>query len=335
MSQVDQMIRPVNSFGYQTLVGRFEPTVESMLPSSSHFGLTQESIYIWGTLVAEDGAQYTILRRMYWDYSPHLFPVVQTNEQGGCLMPHPIAAELYQGIMVQKVEGGAHRMISVNPVAKHGFEITRTPETVRWIEGDVVEIEGSIVGSGMQWYSPDAEHPASYLSHLHYCEGTAFGKEVRGFVAFDATYLPRGVNWNTAKYYAVGLGDWFSPATLYDDGSMEVGHVCWPKRDKDTRWAFCMLQNQDEAMVMTNNVALKEQVVSEDGFPKKILLDVDGVDYEWVTKPDGEMHFAKLIGAPFRGADGCFSRVGDSRKVVVARGFLDFYAHYDGDSSMV
>ena len=320
-----------DSFNYQAVVDVFEPSIESMLPTATHFGLTQESIYIYGAFTDADGERYVMIRRMYWDFAPQFMPLVQTTQGSDAMLPDPACLEAYEGIIVQQEADGAHVMTGINPMAKNSFGIRRTLDACVWDEGDIAHLEGTRVGHGMQWYTPDVSSSASYLSHLHAGGGTILGKEVTGMFGWDGVFLPAGINWNTAAYYRHGLGNWFVVANKYRDGSLEVGQICWSRAENPSDWGFALLQRDGEVTLRTNRVRLEEFEV-ENEYPTRVRLDIEGEAFEWNVRPRGNMRFAELHGGPFRGADGTLCRVGDRDEIEFSFSWIDHFTEIEGDS---
>ena len=320
-----------DSFNYQTVVDVFEPSIQSMLPTATHFGLTQESSYIYGAFTDADGERYVMIRRMYWDFAPQFMPLLQTTQGSDAMLPDPACLEAYEGIIIQQEADGAHVMAGLNPMAKNSFGIRRTLDACVWDEGDIAHLEGTRVGHGMQWFTPDLTSSATYLSHLHTAEGTILGKEVTGMFGWDGVFLPSGINWNTADFYRHGLGNWFVVANKYRDGSVEVGQICWSRTENPSDWGFALLQRDDEVALRTNRIKLEKFEVEND-YPTHVRLDIEGEAFEWNVRPRGNMRFAELHGGPFRGADGTFCRVGGQDEIEFSFSWIDHFTDIESDS---
>lgn len=320
-----------DSFKYQTVVDVFEPSIQSMLPTATHFGLTQESSYIYGAFADADGERYVMIRRMYWDFAPQFMPLLQTTQGSDAMLPDPACLEAYEGIIIQQEVDGAHVMAGLNPMAKNSFGLRRTLDTCVWDEGEIAHLEGTRVGHGMQWYTPDLTSSATYLSHLHTAEGTVLGKKVTGMFGWDGVFLPSGINWNTADYYRHGLGNWFVVANKYRDGSVEVGQICWSRPENPSNWGFALLQRDGQVALRTNRIKLEKFEIEND-YPTHVRLNIEGEAFEWNVRPRGNMRFAELHGGPFRGADGTFCRTGDQGEIEFSFSWIDHFIDFEGDS---
>ncbi|MFL6601885.1 MAG: hypothetical protein ACJ8R9_11215 [Steroidobacteraceae bacterium] len=65
-------------------------------------------------------------------------------------------------------------------------------DTLHAVAAGLLDIKGTLLGPGLQWYAADREGCELYVSQICLMEGTYRGRTVRGILAFDQSYEPEG-----------------------------------------------------------------------------------------------------------------------------------------------
>ena len=308
-------VRPICEFGHQVVIGAFEPSLEGSFPTVTYFGLVQDATYIYGSFRDADGHLYTPMRHVQPNFS--LPSVLQTTLDGGDLLPHPKGIG-FTGQVNQRIDGNVH-IAESSPRGK-AFSVRRRLDGVTWIEGDVISVEGRRIGPGMQWYDPGRAYGGLYLSHIHHAKGTILGKEVEGFFGWDQLYTPAGHCWHKSPYIEGLEVAWHTPANLYDDGTFEVGQICYGQEN----YNYAMICNEQGPVIMTTDVSAEIEF-NERGFPEKVHYLIDGEAWDWVGAENGEMPFYAKRPPIYRPREGVCTRVGETRKVLCSFGWIDTF----------
>lgn len=311
-------VRAIGDFGHQVVIGAFEPSVEDCFPTKTHFGLVQDAAFLYGTFRDEAGTLYAAFRRVQYDISLPLS--LQTTVDGGQLQMHPSSGKGFSGPVVQRLEKGEHVAESLPGLRGHGFCIRRSLQSVTWSEGDFLSVEGRMIGPGMHWYDPGRDGGGLYLSHILYGQGMVLGKRVEGFFGWDLIYLPAGTAWMSSPYFHGLEVAWFTMGNKYEDGSFEVGQICYGTEN----WTFAMICNEQGPVVMTTDVSAEVEF-KENTFPGVVHYQIDGERWDWVADPRGEMPYYAKRPPIYRPSEGLCTRVQERRKVVHGLGWIDCF----------
>ena len=138
----------------------------------------------------------------------------------------------------------------------------------------------------------------------------AEGTEVEGFMGVDEVHLPPGrqhfVDDPLSSQLAQASCSW---ATVYDDGSVECGHVAFGADD----FGFALRAADGEAHIATSVTG--DVLAVQDGCPVRFTVDIDGEMWEYVADDRGLP--TEPLPGPLRQSEGWFRRVGEERRPVV------------------
>ncbi|GAA0616770.1 hypothetical protein GCM10009547_18590 [Sporichthya brevicatena] len=315
-------------FNHQTVVSAIEVNFREMLPTWTYGPLIQDGLYLYGSFRTAEGKLHTLLRKVASELS---YGLVLNVSDGTALQTSPRQPDAFRGGSVRFSADDDHFRMHVGMARSPGepflLEVTkdRAQYKVVWDEGDILHLEGFIVGNaGVQMYDPMRDGGNLYCSYMIRASGHILGEAVEGFFGFDQQHLRPGTIWRTAPYFNELEIAWHTMTTEYDDGTIEVGQICHGGKD----WGFAVMLNQDGPFKLTTDVTSKI-TFGDDEFPRKVEYLIDGEEWDWVASPDGTMpYYAK--DPTYRPCDGTTTRKGETRKVVCAAGFLD--AFNDGRS---
>ena len=172
-----------------------------------------------------------MLRKVSGELSAGL---VLNASDGQNLASHPRATETMRGgtLRYQADDSGFRiRPSSVKGILGEPFSLEMTRDLTVWDEGDVMRVEGRIVGDcGLQWYDP-CRHGGLYVSHILRASGTLLGRQVQGSFAVDQQHLLPGTIWRQTPYFQRLEVAWFTMGVEYDDGTIDVGQLCHGAND--------------------------------------------------------------------------------------------------------
>jgi hypothetical protein len=106
-----------------------------------------------------------------------------------------------------------------------GIDYRLTAGGISWSEGDALDLEGHLVGPGIQIGTLDHVEPFFYTSEVYKISGRALGENVEGFVFLDHGYWPHGRDWKEWKVFGDFQLSWSVYANEFDDGTVEWGQV--------------------------------------------------------------------------------------------------------------
>lgn len=318
MSNAPRNKRPaMGEYAFQTVVGAFEPTVEDMLSLDPMMGMMPEGLYLWGTLRDEDGNIYSPMRRIPFNLpgakeDTRRFFYLQTNVGAEHLKldkagrrSAPNDNHLF-GEENGKVIWRSHPDAPGNP-----FLAEWSPTECRWVEEDVMDIRGRLLGPGLQWYLPSRSCAMSYVACIFLMEGEVLGRKVRGLIGFDKMYMYEGGEVYKTKDALVQEElelMWYTWGTVYKDGTYDAGHFLIG----NDMLGFGILTNEKEEVRFTYDVDC-EVTFGPDGYwHTGIKAKVFGEDYEFFPDPRGAM--PELGPIPNPQLDGRWQKVGETRE---------------------
>lgn len=307
----------MGEFAFQPVVGAFQPTLESMASTGKLMGMDPEGLYLWGTLRDEDGNMYCPMRRIPYD-----LPGAKADTRRFFYLQHNVGHDHY---VLDKVgrrsapndghffgRDGDKVVWRCHPDAPgEPFLAEWTPETCRWVEEGAMDITGTLVKPGLQWYIPSATVAMSYVACIFEVEGEVLGKKVRGFIGFDVMYMYEGGECYVSKDALVQEKlelMWYTWATRYKDGSIDAGHFLIG----NDLMGFGILTDRDGTVRFTYDTDC-EVTFGPDGYwHTGIKAKLFGDDYEFLPDPRGRMPGLGPIPNPQ--LDGRWQKVGETRE---------------------
>lgn len=303
---------PRGHFEWQTLVGAWDGEPAGGSHFERFWDIHVDGSYPLGTFRDADGVVYSCVRRVA-NAGDSLGLVLQTNADGQALRIHPGSAEGYVGPVRQRITDGLHVLEGGGePPATRAFSLTLTRASVRWREAAVLDIQGRMIGPGLQWFTPWPRHGgAFYTARMFRCSGSILGKPVEGFLGFDQYYFPPGFAYATDPFVQDLKLSYIVFGNEYDDGEIEVGHAFFGH----DRWGAAMINDRDGPIVLTTNVYSEIQGRDDRGCSTRILYRIDDEDWEFVAQPNARMLDFLGSDAINPAQEGSFRRVGETRGV--------------------
>ncbi|KAA0696154.1 hypothetical protein DT594_01980 [Halopseudomonas laoshanensis] len=306
-------------FGYQQLVGPHKVTGPAMAGERGFFGLQLSKSSPFGSVRDEEGNIYSFVRSLL---APNGTPnptkfIYQTNHIDGQHLrmdQERMAAQAPTPIPLQTLEGDTVTWTNQPDEPGNSWKITASSEKLTWKEDGLFELEGKLLGPGLQWYLPGVEWGTFYVSQLWDISGTCEGRPVKGAMALDQFYMAEGGAIHFKKDLVVNNKMhviWWSFVTIYkdgtwDSGSFMVGHE---------HLGYAIFMNEKGEIRTTTDI--EGLAMHKDGsyFLDSARIILDGEEeWEFLPAPKGEM-IDFVGGFPITAQqEGRWRRVGDERE---------------------
>jgi len=312
------------NFGGKAVVGPHQASAAAMIDQRTYFGLPRERTFFYGNLRDADGNLYEVVRGVAGTGFGGLNTLfVQSSVGKDTLHVLPMlgaAAATSEGSVVA-LEGSDAVWRSA-PGAKgkpFRFSMSADGSKASWFEQDVLDVNGTLMGPGLQWHVPDPDGSEFYVSQIYEMRGTILGKPVRGILALDQSYLPQGVLMYSGQDPLFRPDShhrcWYTWATRYTDGSFDAGHFVLGT----DRIGFALLTNDKGKLTLSTDISGTVHLMAKDIWPERIELTADGTAWEFVPDPKGRM--PDLLGGNIQSVtpqnEGLWRRVGEKRTPAV------------------
>lgn len=323
MTATFSKLSPTGSFNHAALCSgrRFDPTAVLSREKPIH-GLTPEAGYIWGTLRDDEGAMYTIMRRVPAVTDPQesdgevkslggkLLLVSSDGKDGQMQLQReprfaPDSNELERRILdTSSIELST-------PTNEHGrrTSLTLTENSMKYVETDVIDVSGTLVAPPLQWFLPGPDSSLLYLTQTWLVEGVVAGRRVRGFLFWEEAWMPEDARLyvNKDPLHDAEYTTWYSWANHWDDGTAEVGHLLFGNGD----FQVAIVAHSDGTVTVGRHMEAEVRRAA-DGYWH------DGIDYvidgeKWVCEADPHGRMEGLGKMPNPQQEGRIHRVSDTR----------------------
>ncbi|MBB5498659.1 hypothetical protein [Paraburkholderia sp. MM5384-R2] len=312
---------PAGAFGGKAIVGPHQPSAELMLDTAELLGLPPQMSFIYGCLRDSDGNMSEWVRN--FNLQPDaarqgLF--VQSNLGKDALRVAPDIFMAAAAEVVASNEGGNGIWRSPDGAKGKPYELTMSADggTIHWTEAGALDVTGTLMGPGLQWYIAEPSGSELYVSQIYEMKGVALGKPVHGVMAFDKAYLPKGIRMYGGKDPLFRPKEhhrtWYTWGTRYKDGSYDAGHFVLGT----DRIGFALLTNERGQLVLDTNVTGRVELLSNEPWPKRVSVRTSS-GAEWEFIPDQQGHMPDMLGTGATTAftpqtEGRWRRLGDRRE---------------------
>lgn len=318
----------LGDFRHQVALGPFDIDLNRLHPTFQPQGLVLDAGWLYGQFRDEANNIITCLRKVAGYWTGGLAILDNQGADDLRYNPQPTHAG---GLEIEPTEAAITWRSGINqPDPAKSFAFTQTLQGCDWREGEILRITGTLLRPGMQWYdcNPDG---GLYALHVHKAEGTVLGRTVKGWFGYDFIYHPPHRPWTVGPYPNRLEGAYHTLANEFDDGSVEVGMICYGLEG----WTFAIISDGEKLIHCAREVDI-DVVRRADGFPEEILYHFDGVRYHWRADPRGRIvGMMDKYGGAYRGSEGHCQRLGDARRVVNGLGWIDFFADSRIDDKLV
>jgi len=305
-------------FDYQQLVGPHKVTGPAMAGERGFFGLKLSKSSPFGSVRDVDGNIYSFVRSLLapgGTPNPTKF-IYQTNHIDGknLRMDHErMKAQAETPIPLQTLEGDVVTWSNQPGESGNPWKITASSERLTWKEEGLFELEGRLLGSGMQWYLPGVEWGTFYVSQLWDIHGICEGRPVKGAMALDQFYMAEGGAIHFKKDLVVNNKMhviWWSFVTVYTDGTWDAGSFMVGHK----HLGYAIFMNEKGEVRVTNDIEGKAVHKEGSYFLESARIVLDGKE-EWEFLPDPKGEMIDFVGGfPITAQqEGRWRRVGDTR----------------------
>lgn len=310
---------PRADFGYQVLVAPYQVTGAALNATRGHFGLTMSKSMPFGSVRDNEGHIYSFVRSLLAPQgtpNPTRFLYQSTRLDGANIRldKAKIALQALTPMPLQTFDGESVRWSSVQGEAGNPWSITASGERMHWREEGLFDLQGPLIGSGMQWYLPGVDWGTFYVSQLYDLSGMVEGRQVKGVVALDQVYLAEGGAIHFQKDLVVNNKMhviWWSFATLYKDGTFDAGSFMVGH----DRLGYAILMNETGEVRSTTRVEGNVKHVPDSYFAAEAVVTLENGE-QWEFLPDPKGHMIDFVGGfPITAQqEGRWRRVGDTRE---------------------
>ena len=301
------------NFDFRTLVSTCEFAARDAWCEREFFGLRPMATYWWSCLTDEDGNFLAPMRKVNTELSGGLQLSSNVGAENLEIAPEAFEAS-HRGAGVRWTMGPDETSFTVAAAATPGsqpFELTVADDEFRWSEGDLLDLRGSPLGLGYQWYAPNIdEHGGQlYVSQPFKVSGHVRGRPVRGHVAMDSFYGPTGQVYNSGPIFNNVELAWVTFSNFYSDGSHEFGALCLGKE----HFGFAVVADEIGPVIETTELTAEVEL-DDDKYVDTALYVAGGVEWRFTAALRGQMRsLAAARGDAYHGQAGSVRRVGDER----------------------
>jgi hypothetical protein len=307
----------VGNLDFATSVGCYEPNLAMHLPTARPLGLTEQSTYLYGGWRDEAGALHIVERKFCGPMTAGLW--MMTNRSGKVSLA-PESLNTVRGEIKREYCETEHHLHGsllgkAGGAPEEGLDYHLVPGGMHWREGTLLELDGRLVGPGIQIGSLDDDDPFFYTSELYKVTGTVLGEGVEGFVFLDHGYWVHGQDWKEFRIFNGTQLSWSAFATEFTDGHVEWGQVAIGRQ----KFNFVAVADSDGPVAMDVGTAGGVDADPEDWAQRIGYRANDGRTWVFELEPGGQMsQFSAARWGGYRAQAGRISRVGDNREVKVA-----------------
>jgi hypothetical protein len=312
---------PFGGFDFKTVVGPFEPRMEEMLPTDARFGLNLQVQYIYGGVRSADGTQYIVERKFVGPMTGGLWLM---SDRSGSLKLEPGSVRSTRGETRRQFtpdarRWGDHLMHKLTEQMGVGgdepISLEMTADKLTWSEGDLLSLEGDIIGPGFQYYAPDRAEPLFYTTHAYWVKGKALGADVEGFIGFDHGYWQHGREWKEYRIFEDLELSWEVFGNKFENDEIEWGVIVKGREGLSAAMVF----EGDKVKAITDDMPMEAEL-DDEGFFRRASFVIGDDTWDFIPPPGGRLlEFAEARWAGYRSQAGITRRRGDER--VLRNGF--------------
>lgn len=293
-------------FAFQPLISAYTPRLEEMDPRATQFGMSLQAIYVYGAFRDADGALFGLIRKFV---GPLTTGLGLMSVRDGGLRVDPASTRGARGASTRRLSADAHTYEGQPMPGEEPFAIRVTDREMSWSEGELMSLDGVLGAPAIQIYIPSHVESAMYASQLYPASGTILGRSVSGFMLFDQSYMPPGIDWKDSRVFNDLEYAWGAFATEYEDGALEWGHLCLGRE----RFSFAAIADRDGEVLFTTDVTGGVDVGADD-WAERISLRARDEDWEWIADADGRIVDFSAARPGYFAQTGWARRVGESRR---------------------
>ena len=196
------------------------------------------------------------------------------------------------------------------------------PDTARWVEAGVAEIEAERVGDAWRWHSAHPDHPQVFTSCPYRARGRLGDDDVEGALWIDTVHMPLGKHFYPSPYIdelEIAIGSYLNEL---EDGSWESGCLLWGRDG----YEVLVAQRQGETLVATGEVTATGYFDDhEPSHPTRVRVAGDGDAVTWEAEAQGRWPLLPHLPAGHRLRRGTARRDGCAQAVRHSWAYLEAF----------
>ena len=306
--------------------GDFEAAALTSLGTSDYTDLTGDEGYLglplaeivsYGTFRDDEGELYSVVRRQWpgsADNNGRIIVFSTRADQKNLTLERAGKDSVPNTGATRQLAAGSLEIASAATTEGNPFLLSWTGNDINWTEAGLLEISGSPIGAGTQWYLPRPHDRMMYCSQFYFGEGMLLDRPIRGFIGFDQVYLPRGRRlyvddpW-VGESSREGLElAWYTWGTRYTDGSWEVGQFA----AGHGRSGVAFISASDGTELATTDITVAVEPETDDYWARHVHFTVAGEP--WRFDPDSRGRMVDFVGLPNPQQEGWMHRPGEDRQ---------------------
>jgi hypothetical protein len=311
------------NFDYRSVVSSYQFDVRDAYVDKMYFGLPLLGAYFYSSFVDSEGNTLAPMRKCTAEMSTGL--QMQTNVGRDAIEVEQDAFLRSQrgvGIRWSWESDDAFALRAAATPFGDSVDIRVSNDAIAWREGDMVDVEGRLLG-GYQWYTPTRDEGGGnyYASAMFRAKGVVLGREVDGIIGFDELYGPQGQVFQTGPMFnAIELA-WVSFANCYEDGEFEVGACCLGA----DHWGFSVIVDHDGERIAVTDIEADVRL-TDSLYVAEATYHLPGEDWRFVAAERAEMRsLAAAREDKYHGQGGVIRRIGDERVPLLSRAWIESF----------
>ena len=326
----------IGNFEHQSIVGTYEPSLATLDMRNLRDGLGTQAVYLYGGWREDDGRLHIFERKFIGPMTAGLWLMRIEPGEGVKVHPGSIGTSrgeakrtytddevIWSGAIMEAVSKGG---------GAEGMKLRFVPGAIDWTEGDLLRLEGKLVGPGLQVYAPDPEEAFYYSSELYKVSGRVLDADVEGFVFVDFSAWPHGTDWKEFKVFNHLQLAWQAFANEYEDGTVEWGHLCLGA----DRFNFGMVADANGAIALHTTDLRGGVDLGENDWTERALIK-GGDDHAWIFELEegGKLReFSEARWGSYRAQCGLNLPVGDTRPLKVGFSWFESFGNRLRDNNI-
>lgn len=276
--------------------------------------MATEAVYFYAVPRGGGGEPNTITRRIAVDGGSGLRRLLLriVTQATGRLEPHPAGRSAASSRNAVLREGQGVMVAASVDESTPGFAASAGEGALKWSDGDVLCLTGSVCGPGLWWAVTGME----YAGWMYRVSGRVLGQKVTGLAGVDQVRLRSGaVLYSDDRLLSAGeTAIWTTFTNAFGDGAAEYGH------------ALVAHDGEGFALVARDGDKVNTQTVRGTAEPDAAAAElwIDGEQWTYSADPTGLV--PAVPGDPMVRSEGQLQRAGGPRSAAAHLAALEFSA---------
>jgi len=310
-------LRTSGHYGFQPVAAVIEPT------ASAHWndvaGLKMDMQYFYGSVRSEAGDYWWPIRGCYRDRARFLH--LSESKVGEDFIYATDETSSYGGPIEHRQRNGGWEVITPEGMVLMAVDDHR----MEWNDGTELSMTGELVGPGLQFFTPDEDHPMVYTSCLFRTAGTIKGVPATGLVFHDSLHSKPDKPFIDGPVMTKLEAAWVAFATEFEDGAVHSGHLIHGTED----FNLMIIHRSDGPSVVARDILVEAELdgepMSDNTYPTKVSYTGHGETWVWEAATGGRCPVRKELPAGHRWRQGWVHRVDEKRRPKTTEALMETY----------